>query len=214
MDTIKFKHEEDLYCTHQPVLMEALKLSTGNVLELGCGFGSTELIHRYCKKHNRNVYTLESDLNWMVKLNQYKDKNHEFTYVNDWKSAIEKVANIEWGLVFIDQGPCSVMGSWLARTLSFKTFREKADYLVLHDCDYFPENDLLGKCIRAKDPQKSLYDTGERCWDNEIKYWKEYQPRKMLCWTGTIFTGPPTLLASNKHKIDTEVDFSIMEASF
>ncbi len=194
----KYRHEEDAYYTHQPVLMKALKISTGDVLELGCGDGSTELIHRFCEVHDRKIVTAESDSAWLSK---YKDKfsseKHSFILTDKWGEFSKKMSERRWGLVFIDQG------NWQGRAESFLALRDCADYLILHDCDYFYENGLLGS-------------PNEPHWKDVIANSKEFQPIKRLCWTDPPLrklTGPPTLLASNIHSCEIHVDFSLKEES-
>jgi hypothetical protein len=208
MQLINLRHEESDFYTHQPVLLSALKESVGAVLELGCGEGSTELIHRYCDKHRRQVVTVEHNISWMSKyVNLFTTDWHRFIHTTNWYDTIEEMASQKWGLVFIDQE------SWNERAYSFKRLKDCADYMVLHDCDYLPENGLLGKQIRPY--VNSPYDVGERCYDSEILHWKEFHPTKPMCWTGTKMTGPPTLLASNKYPCkDIMVDFSAKESSF
>ena len=208
METIRLQHEENEYFTHQPVLLRALKLSIGPVLELGCGEGSTNLIHRYCSRHGRSIVTVEHDISWMSRYtDKFTSEQHEFIHTTNWNDAIEKLSSRSWGLVFIDQG------DWNARKESFKRLKDCADYIVLHDCDYFPENGLLGKVVRPF--ANTTGDVGERCFASEIFSWKEFHPIKPMCWTGRKMTGPPTLLASNKYPCENiMVDFSIKEDSF
>lgn len=206
MKKIKLRHEENAFFTHQPVLLKALKESVGPVLELGSGEGSTELIHNYCSEHNRKVTTVENDISWM---NKYKNKLHnewhEFVYIDNWEETVNKLSIKQWGLVFIDQD------SWIARSYSFKKLVECSDFIVLHDCDYFPENNLLGKVIS---PYMNGIETGERSFDNEVNNWKEFHPIKPMCWTGSKTTGPPTLLASNKYSCDFDINFSTIEETY
>ena len=203
--TYTLRQEENAYFTHQPALLKALEISTGPVLELGCGDGSTELLHRYCKKHNRELISVESDYAWMSPyIAKFHSPHHKFRYTNDWAAISDEMAGRQWGLVFIDQN------SWNERTYSFKRLRDSADYLVLHDCDYFPTNGLLGKEIS---PLIGEGNIGERNWDSDIRYWKEFHPLKFLCFTGKVYTGPPTLIASNRHPCqEIEVDFTLKTA--
>lgn len=207
-NTTKFRHEEDAYFTHQPILMKALKLSEGDVLELGCGEGSTEMIHNYCTKHGRKVLTVEHDKNWLLKYqNKFQGNSHEYMLITDWYSFVDSMIGRKWGLIFIDQT------SWEERAYSFTKLKNYTQFIVLHDCDYFPENNLLGRLVRpylAHGPN----DRGERDWSGEVKYSKEFHPNKPMCWTGTKFTGPPTLLASNFHPCDYAIDFSVKEEQY
>jgi 16S rRNA A1518/A1519 N6-dimethyltransferase RsmA/KsgA/DIM1 with predicted DNA glycosylase/AP lyase activity len=208
MDSIVLRHEEDAFYTHQPVLLRTLKESIGAVLELGCGEGSTELIHRYCAKHGREVVTVEHDASWMSRyISRFATDWHTFIHTTDWYNITDELSSRKWGLVFIDQT------SWNERAYSFKRLRDCADYIVLHDCDYFPENGLLGRVIKPY--ANAPYHVGERCFSAEISHWKEFHPIKPMCWTGTKMTGPPTLIASNKYPCENiMVDFSIKEESF
>ena len=200
--TYTLRHEENAFYTHQPALLKALEISTGPVLELGCGDGSTELLHKYCKKHNRELISVESDYDWMSPyIEKFNSTDHKFRYTNDWATISDEMSGKHWGLVFIDQN------SWDGRAYSFKKLQDSADYLVLHDCDYFPINGLLGKEISPLIGEGKI---GERNWDSDIKYWKEFHPLKFLCYTGKVHTGPPTLIASNTHPCEQiEVDFTI-----
>lgn len=204
----KFGHEDDAYFTHQPVLMKALKLSQGDVLELGCGDGSTEIIHNYCMKHGRKVLTVEHDKEWLLKYqNRFQGSHHEYMLTVDWYSLIDSLIGRQWGLVFIDQT------SWNERAYSFTKLKDFAEFIVLHDSDYFPENNLLGKLVRPYHTN-GPNDLGERDWSGEIKFYKEFHPAKLMCWTGTKFTGPPTLLASNFNNCDHEINFAVKEEQY
>lgn len=206
MEKIKLRHEENPYFTHQPVLVKGLKQSVGPVLELGSGEGSTDLIHNYCSKHNRKVTTVENNISWMDRYkDRLKEEWHQFIYTNNWEETINQLTEHLWGLVFIDQD------CWKARAYSFKKLIKCCDFIVIHDCDYFPENNLLGKVIK---PYINEQEKGERSFDDEANNWKEFHPDKALCWTGTRMTGPPTLLASNKYSCDFNIDFSVLEETY
>jgi len=196
------KHNINPYYTHQPVLHTLLSKTTGSILELGCGEGSTELIHKFSEKYNRKVVSIESNKEWSQPyIEKYTTNNHKFIIVDhsidSWNTIINNMSNDNWDLVFIDQG------IWESRAYSFKKLKDKVNYIILHDFDFFPANNLLGECIEKFVDQNN---TGKRKWDNEIKYSKEYFP---LIFTGQ--SGPPTLLASNFNSCDIDVDFSKYE---
>ena len=47
-----FDFRTNPYTTHQPVLAHYLQKVKKPILELGCGYGSTPLLHDYAEKHN------------------------------------------------------------------------------------------------------------------------------------------------------------------
>ena len=59
------KQDSNPYYTHQPVLHTLLSKTSGSILELGCGEGSTELIHKFSEKYNRRVVSIESNKQWL-----------------------------------------------------------------------------------------------------------------------------------------------------
>lgn len=203
---MRLKHNENAYYTHQPVLVAALELSSGPVLELGVGEGSTQLIHDYCMKRKRPVVSVESDAGWLKRYTHLANPYHEFFHIKDWQVFYADVTRKHWGLAFIDQDSSD---GFKNRAESFRQLRYHADYIVLHDCDAFPKLGLLGKQIR---PMINENDPGERDWSPDIFYAKEFHPKRWLCHLGgDKRTGPPTLLASNTLPCDIEVDFDCTE---
>ena len=196
----KLKHNLNGYYTHQPVLYKMLLQTTGDILELGCGDGSTELIHLIAEKQNRKVVTVESKYNWAEQyLVQYKNDSHSFIMTSDhsitaWNTITDSMCNQKWGLVFIDQG------FWEARAYSFNKLKNLCDYVILHDCDYFPRTNLIGVSL---DTYIDKNHRGKRDYSKDIKYWKEYFPNNFV-----EPTGPPTLLGSQFYNCEIEVDFS------
>ena len=110
-----------------------LSITTGPILELGCGEGSTELIHQYSLLHNRKTVSVESSEIWLEKYKEkYTNQNHEFIHTNNWEDVNTKLSVLKWGLVFIDQG------SWEARADSFNTFKNISEYLISSDQSRMP----------------------------------------------------------------------------
>lgn len=59
----------DAYCSHRPLLWEALRLTPGTpVLELGMGHGSTPYLARYCEQETRALYSAEADPAWYLRM--------------------------------------------------------------------------------------------------------------------------------------------------
>lgn len=207
----------DDWSTHQPVLYKVAISTTGPIIEFGCGNGSTDLLHEICEKEGRTLITLEDDLEWLNKFAQkylgqgYNPDNsgwHKFYYVpgknlNDrenpahWISFMdnfEPLTSLHFDVCFIDQAP------WLARYETVKRMKDKARFVLVHDVDYFPMNNIFGKTIKPiinREP-------GEFDFSDVFSTFRVYFPNQP--WPG--FSGPPTLLGSNIEKSLPEVDFS------
>jgi len=196
MDTYK----NNPFYTHQPYLIEIIKNTNGNILECGCGDGSTTIIKELIKNSNRKLISLESNLEW---LNKYKDINnlqHELYYIdagnddnietgNKWVNFIKDNNFNDFEIIFIDSSP------WLSRKCCFDYFLDKAKIIIFHDFDYFPNNNIIGKLIK----KTIYYNNNPRekisCNLNEIvKNYKLFYPPKEYY---TCLTGPPTLICSN-----------------
>jgi hypothetical protein len=184
------------YYTHQPYLIEILKQTTGDILECGCGDGSTLVIKKYL--NSRKLFSVESNHEWLDKYVHLEDENHKLFHVNAtnedtnetgvvWTSFIEeKFKDHVFEIVFIDSSP------WTSRTHIFNYFKDKAKIIIIHDFDYFPNNNLIGKTT-----QKTNCDGFEmiECdLDNVINNYKLYYPPYKF-FAGN--TGPPTLICSN-----------------
>jgi hypothetical protein len=197
MDTYK-NHP---YYTHQPFFIEILKKTNGNILECGCGDGSTLMIKEQIKNTNRKLVSLESNLDWLNKYTHLADSSHELYYINasnddtietgnKWVNFIEEKELNNFEIVFLDSSP------WLSRKCCFDYFLNKSKIIIFHDFDYFPTNKIIGNVI-----------------DKEIKFYKGKYIEKISCNLDGIVknyklfyppyqyfageTGPPTLVCSN-----------------
>ena len=179
---IKLDYKINSYSTHQPVLIEVINKTTGNILECGCGDSSTKLIKSLILNTNRKLISLESDKNWLDKFSNLNDKNLSIFYVdasNDdidstgqiWQDFFknnDSIKNNFFDVIFVDQSP------WIARTYTLEYFKDKAKFIIIHDADYFPIYGKWGKIINNE------YDFSDVC--NNYKFFP---------------TIPPTLLLSN-----------------
>lgn len=202
MQEEKARHTYDPYSTHQPVLYEALLRTSGPVVEFGCGHGSTVLLHRFCAKHNRQLFSLESNGEWLAKFIKYAAPRHTFIYVDDWVNALVDVRGEPWAyceVALVDQHP------WRARHLTIQAIKDTTKFIVLHDCDYFPGGGFFGKSLKKLSGAK---DRGLRTYDDVFEYYKEFFPLEPWPYPPT---GPPTLLASNFESCDWDVDFKKYE---
>jgi len=185
------------FATHRPVLWAVASRTRRPLLEFGCGEGSTPLLDRAASLCNVPLITLDTDQAWLERYSRsLASPLHEFRLVSSWE---EELASEEWdggryGVVFVDQSP------WEARATTVRRFSHSADYVVLHDCDYLPSHGLLGESIA---PIVGPHDPGKRSYAEVFKHFKEFFPPEP--WP-LRETGPPTLLASNFHECDLDVD--------
>jgi len=90
------------YSSHTTLLTAAFSITTGPVLELGSGLGSTLVLHGLCGSNDRSLTTIESDETWMKMLKDYHRPWHTFRHVVNFVNLPEYKE--EWGLAFVDHG--------------------------------------------------------------------------------------------------------------
>ncbi len=202
-------HQDNPFGTHQEVLTSLVNKTSGPIIEFGSGHCSTDLLHKMCKKTKRTLITIDNNEEWLKKfqdkyLGKGYEKDHsgwhkmfyvpgdkESTNPADWINFLDNskhsnyINSLEYSICFVDQWP------WLARVETIKRMKQKSQYTIVHDCDFFPENGLFGKiihhtdCLIQKDGQFDFSDT--------FKHYKVYHPKRP--WPG--LTGPPTLVGSD-----------------
>jgi hypothetical protein len=196
-DTGNYKNHA--FYTHQPVVAEVLKLTTGNILECGCGIGSTLYIKNLIKNTDRKLISLESDQNWLNKIKNFNEIIHvpatnEDTLENAtiWVETIKKL-NEHFEVIFIDSSP------WLSRKVIYDHFKNQNVIMIIHDFDYFPNNDIIGKTI-SKTNENGIEKIEIEIQDINFKLF--YPPDNFF----PCASGPPTLVATNTlfdlNKID------------
>ncbi|MFA5036109.1 MAG: hypothetical protein WC479_02940 [Candidatus Izemoplasmatales bacterium] len=117
------------YSSHLPVLMEVMKRTTGDVLELGPGVFSTPVLHWLCEKHKRNLLTIESNRNWHHFCRKYyRTDYHKHLWVENWDQADSAIKK-EWDVVLVDHSPSE------RRITEISKLANLAKYIVIHDAD-------------------------------------------------------------------------------
>jgi len=186
----------DRFETHRFVLQEVLRIVSKPVLELGAGGYSTIPINQISKERGIKCLTIESDKKWLQRYSRLANEFHKFKYYTEIGSKqFYEQDKTEWGLVFIDSS------SWEDRVLAVKKYSKTADYIILHDCDYFPNNKIFG--MRYSTIRPWISKTGVRTYDDVFKYWIEFFIKD---WKRG---DPPTLLGSNKVDL---TDFNIHDS--
>lgn len=111
--------------SHLPVLMKLLSLTTGPVLEVGCGMYSTCYLHWACYVNKRPLVTYETNSDYFDFLRQFESDFHTIHCITnydevDWSPA--------WSVAFIDHVPNE------RRHLDIKKVTH-AKYIAAHDAD-------------------------------------------------------------------------------
>lgn len=110
---------------HRPLLLLALNLTEGDVIELGSGEGSTQYLRSYCKETHRHFFSYDNNYDWALKMGA--------AWVSDWDHPcrFDPVGGIwrKCGLMFVDHAPGE------HRKLAVARMADKADIIVIHDTE-------------------------------------------------------------------------------
>ena len=102
-------------------------ITSGPVLELGAGLGSTLTLHGLCGSLGRSLTTIESDEEWLARFINYRRSWHILRKVGTFLSLPEYVQN--WGLAFIDHGIAEERGISIIAL-------QQVPIIVVHDTCY------------------------------------------------------------------------------
>jgi len=111
--------------SHLPVLMKLLSMTTGPVLELGCGYNSTPVMHWACFPTSRRLLTMESNPDFFEFANAYIADFHEVRCVPTWDSVSVDVSE-PWSLALVDHSPETARAPLAGRLAH-------AEYVIVHD---------------------------------------------------------------------------------
>jgi len=112
-----------LWGSHLPVLIKAMSLTKGSVLEMGMGLYSTPFLHWVCYKE-RILVSYDNNKKFFDLNKQYRNSLHEVHLIDDWSKA-----NIEkpWDVALIDHSPS------YRRLEDIKRLAPFVKYMVVHD---------------------------------------------------------------------------------
>ena len=108
--------------SHFPILAAAVAGTTGPVLELGCGWGSTPMLEIMCRRQRRVLESYETDEQWAGLLRVSHVPNWEA-----WTPRLHSVDGPAYSVAFIDCAPGEVRGRLAVR------LRRAARFILLHD---------------------------------------------------------------------------------
>ena len=90
--------------SYYPLLFLAMEETLkGDIIEMGCGHGSTALLHDYCQKNGRFLYSYEEKMEWFNKFTHLENGKHSLFFVKNWDDV--KYLHELPAVVFIDHAP-------------------------------------------------------------------------------------------------------------
>lgn len=113
----------------KPLLWQALESTTGEVIELGIGPGSTQKLHDYCQEKGRKLSSYETNYEWYKQFEHLRTENHKIECVySNWQIMIEAHRN-HVGVIFSDEAPGEM------RKYNISMFCNLADVVIAHDSE-------------------------------------------------------------------------------
>jgi hypothetical protein len=112
----------DNWCNHRPLLYLALEATGGDVLELGVGKGSTEILVDYCRDRGRRLRSFEYKREWWE---QYRHVAPEVRHVENW----DDIHPVQAGVALIDHSPGERRHEDIIR------MADTVDIIVIHDSE-------------------------------------------------------------------------------
>jgi hypothetical protein len=120
--------------SYLPLLWLALENTSGDVIELGMGDGSTSKLHEYCQLKQRNLFSYETDVEYYRKFEDLIVNNENFAVheiecvYNNWQVMIERHRG-PVGVLFSDEAPGEM------RKYNISMFCNTAQVIVVHDSE-------------------------------------------------------------------------------
>jgi len=117
------------YGSHYVALAAAICRCTSSspVLELGCGDGSTLLLHEMCRGV-RTLVSADTDESWLNRFSFLRRPWHKFHLVQDW-SSFSEIEQHDWSVALVDHAPGERRVEEIAR------LRDRCEFVVVHDTE-------------------------------------------------------------------------------
>lgn len=123
----QFIGEIENWNNHRALLWEALEATTGNIVEMGIGEGSTKALHIYCDDNERFLYSYENNEHWFDQFKDYEAGHHSLDLIQNWDEVFNNHDNV--GVLFVDHAPGE------RRHEDVIKFKDKAKIIVIHDTE-------------------------------------------------------------------------------
>lgn len=133
--------------SHLPVLMKLIGMTSGPILELGCGMYSTTYLHWACYPSKRLITTCESKDEWIGFARQFETDFHKVIHVPNW-DLLDLSAS--WSIALVDHAPDE------RRIEEIKRLTH-AEYIVAHDADNRRERKYNYRTVRHLFKYRTTY---------------------------------------------------------
>lgn len=121
-------NEMDIVSSHQRLLIAAAMRTTGTMLELGCGWYSTPLLHEIAVAQKRLLITMDNQPYWLPMFKGFECGYHLLEQVDWWGNANFQKS---YGMVLVDQGQ-PIEREYTTRRLLKES---DVDVFVFHDTE-------------------------------------------------------------------------------
>lgn len=111
----------DDFSSHRPLLYLSLKNTSGLILEMGSGFGSTPFIKKYANENERIFSSFETNKEWADRTSS--------EYVEKYPFVGLEVINMGVDLLFVDCAPAE------ERKKIIERYADSANVIVVHDTE-------------------------------------------------------------------------------
>jgi len=119
--------------SHIPVLTKLMPYVDKPVVELGIGWNSTPLLYWMCRDRGVHLFSFETDEKWADKFEVFADTLYSslYTTAEEWNLDVINrfIPDVPLSIVFVDHRPAR------KRRSSAMFFKDKADFIVLHDSE-------------------------------------------------------------------------------
>lgn len=112
------------YCSYIPLLIRALAEVPGDVLEMGTGVVSSQVLHWMCLDQDRQLVSYENNDYYYQIAKKCEADFHQIIFVENWDDAeIDR----QWGIALIDHAPAGRRWIDIARLANY------AQVVLIHD---------------------------------------------------------------------------------
>lgn len=137
------------WANHRFLLWDALEATQGDVIEMGCGDGSTPWLAQYCSDEGRKLFSYEGNQEWYNRMRQYEDRDFKINLLKDadinssiWDHVAATHPNP--AVVLIDHAPGE------RRKIDVGLFLNKAQIVVMHDTEPAADHGYQMRQFKAK----------------------------------------------------------------